>query len=197
MVVPSPTIRSADSAAAPAIGVSPAPATTTTTLPIAPPLAVNADGEDEPLIAHPSLPPSPSPDADDDERSASFEVPVAPAPIEPVAAVPDDEDDDVDPLAGFELPGVDPRWRAFVQALQKARAGTFRLGRLKSVANDVVEVCFATGHAVDEATRMAVEPEVLARLEKSFGKRLKLSVLREDAGAVSVHDAEEALRRAR
>ena len=179
-------------------------------------LAENADGEDEPLIAQPNdAPPMARNDSDSDSEGDS-ESDDGDAQIEQQtsqrvlaradvsdrrddglahAAAEEEEEDDVDPLAEFELPGVDLRWRSFVQSLQKARAGTFRLGRMKSAAANVVEVCFATAHAIDEASRIAVEPEVLARLEKAFGAPCQLKVLREDAGAPSVHDAEEHLKR--
>ena len=218
-------LTSAPAVAAPAVaGVSSA-SLTPPSMPVAGPvtsslaaggLAENADGEDEPLIAQPNdAPPMARNDSDSDSEGDSesddgdaqiqqqtsqrvlARADVSDRRDEGVAhaAAEEEEEDDVDPLAEFELPGVDLRWRSFVQSLQKARAGTFRLGRMKSAAANVVEVCFATAHAIDEASRIAVEPEVLARLEKAFGAPCQLKVLREDAGAPSVHDAEEHLKR--
>ncbi|MDP2341347.1 MAG: DNA polymerase III subunit gamma/tau [Deltaproteobacteria bacterium] len=192
--LPAPTTTTA---AVPA--PAPAPASVLAVVPRPPAAIENADGEDEPVITQPTIAPQAAaeenPDDDDDDDGEAAAAPPAVIEIAPIAAAVEEEDDDVDPLAGFELPGVDPRWRTFVQTLQKQRMGIFRLGRLKGVANDVVDVCFGTAHAIDEASRMATEPEVLARLEKAFGKKLKLAVLREDAGAISLHDAEEALKR--
>ncbi len=171
---------------------------------------INSDGEDEPDIVVPDAAPvaaaveSDEADEGDTDDAARDAAPVSTAVAAPSAAaaaaaaapVVEEEDDDVDPLKDFELPGVDPRWRAFVGSLQQARAGTFRLGRLQKLENDVADVGFPTAHAVDDATHLATDAEILAKLEKAFGKKLSLKVGKgSEAGAPSVHDAEETLKR--
>ena len=76
--------------------------------------------------------------------------------------------------------------------------GTFRLGRLRRLDGGVVDVGFPTAHAVDDAQRLAHDAEVLQKLEKAFGAKLTMTVGKSDAndaGAPSVHDAEETLKR--
>ncbi len=171
--------------------------------------AQNSDGEDEPDIVVPTAAPAPTAEAaTDDEQEDADAAPalsatstttsaVAAAAVA-AAVVADEEEDDVDPLQSFELPGVDPHWRAFVASLQRSRAGTFRLGRLKRLENDVADVVFPTAHTVDDATALSNDAEILAKLEKAFGKRLKLKASKDEANSVgppSIHDAEDALRK--
>jgi DNA polymerase-3 subunit gamma/tau len=166
----------------------------------APPASINADGEDEPVIAMPSTPPVPAVEEEGGDDDDDAIAPVAQAQGQgqgqgQQAVVDVEEEDDVDPLQGFELPGVDARWRSFVASLQRSRGGTFRLGRLKQIDGDVAEVAFPTAHAVDDATRLGGEAEILQKLERAFGKKLTLKVGKGDDGAPSVHEAEETLKK--
>jgi len=169
---------------------------------------VNAEGEDEPEIAVPDLMPDAAVVNDDAPGEAQSDevdgeggssvgstrdAEALAAGSGPVAV--EEEEEEVDPLKDFELPGVDPRWRAFVGSLQRSRGGTFRLGRLQSLDGDVAEVGFSTAHAVDDATALAGDPEILARLEKEWGRPLKISVRKGGEGAPSIHEAEASLRK--
>jgi hypothetical protein len=152
-----------------------------------------SDGEDEPelaVVAAPKPTPPPDDDADDEVVAAPVDAPVA-----VTASAADDEEDDVDPLAGLPLAGVDARWRAFVAGLQRQRAGVFRMARVKAIGDDVVDLGFPNGWGVDEVTRLAGDAGVVASLERAFGVRMRFTVVKEEAGGTSIHEAEEVLRR--
>jgi hypothetical protein len=186
------------------------PPAPTTTPPATP---AGDDGEDEPVIDMvPDEPPSPAATADPDrgddaDRSddddpgaggATASVRPAVADASPVddlagATAADEDDPNADPLADLELPGVDVRWRRFVQSLHQSRGGTFRMGRPQSL-DSVIVVAFKAAYTADEAARMAQSPEVLAALLQVFGAGASLRVVQGDDGPPSIQEAETRLK---
>lgn len=147
-------------------------------------------GEDEPTIATPSTSRPVVDLGEDDEGNA---VVAAPAVEPPPAAVEEAEDEEEDdPLMGLDLPGVDDRWRRFVNSLHLQKGGTFRMGRPRRLGPDVVEVCFIQQFTADNARRMAESPEVKAALAAIFGSAT-LHILHADDGGPSVQEAEQRL----
>lgn len=131
---------------------------------------------------------------DDADVGARWEQPVS-AVSSAAPLVADEEEDVVDPLAGLPLRGIDARWRTFVALLQQQRAGEFRLARLKAIADDVIDVGAPSEWGVAQLTRFAAEGATLLVLERAFGRPMRLVVHREETGGVSIHEAEEELRR--
>ncbi len=168
------------------------------------------DAQDEPAVVVVNPPLSPrakgpnghasdesEPGADED-ADAQVGEPFAPAsPVTAAVAATggvEDEEEEVDPLASLPLTGVDERWRAFVARLQRQRAGVFRTARVKNLADDHIELTMTSEWGVDEITRSATDPMVIAALEQAFGRRPRLVAIRAETGGVSIQEAEEALR---
>jgi DNA polymerase-3 subunit gamma/tau len=151
-------------------------------------------GEDEPVIAAPRPSPiAPSVDGGDDDDAPQTATSGAHQGAPSLALVEDsDDEEDDDPLFGLELPGVDERWRRFVNTLQLQRGGTFRMGRPRTLSNDTVEVCFIQGFTAENARRMAESPDVKEALRASFGDA-ELTIVHADDGGPSVHEAEQRL----
>jgi|GEM_PF-709437 len=182
-----------------------------------PPTTASDDGEDEPVIdmvVDEPASPAASGDTDrgDDADRTDDDDPGAgglTAPIRPVgsaagidastvddlagAAAADDDDPNADPLADLDLPGVDVRWRRFVQSLHQSRGGTFRMGRPQTL-DGVIVVAFKAAYTADEAARMAQSPEVLAALLQVFGAGASLKVIQGDDGPPSIQEAETRLK---
>lgn len=173
------------------------------------------DGEDEPVIDMvPDEPPAASGDTDrgddadrnddDDPGTGGTVASVRPGGHTAAAdastaddlagaAASDEDDPNADPLADLELPGVDVRWRRFVQSLHQSRGGTFRMGRPQSF-DGVIVVAFKAAYTADEAARMAQSPEVLAALLQVFGASASLKVVQGDDGPPSIQEAETRLK---
>ncbi len=191
---PSPSPSSSSSSAT-VTSSSSSPSSSTT--------VAHADGEDEPHLAVVVAPrraaTEEGEDAGDDPggEAASSSTPAPPTGPGASAAVAaaDDDEDDADPLAGLPLAGVDPRWRAFVARLQRQRAGVFRMVRVKHIGDGVIELASTSGWGVDEVNRLAADATVAQALTDTFGAVMRLIVAREDGVGVSIHDAEETLRR--
>ncbi len=154
-----------------------------------------SDGEDEPTLAVVSTP-VPIPASDDDGDVGAGAPAAAPASSSGATATADeDAEDEVDPLADLPLDGVDVRWRAFVAFLQRQRAGVFRLARVKGIVDEVIELGMSSSWGHDEVVRLANDAAIIDALDRAFGRRMRLVCVRDDAGGVSIHEAEEALRR--
>ena len=147
-------------------------------------------GEDEPTIATPTTSPAVSDPGEDDEGNAVVAAPVVEP--RPVAVEDAEEDEDDDPLMGLDLPGVDDRWRRFVNSLHQQKGGTFRMGRPRRLGPDVVEICFKQQFTADNARRMAESADVKTALAALFGNA-PLHIVHADDGTPSVQEAEQLL----
>ncbi len=184
--VNAPLLSTQPAASSPSAASSPAPSTEASLFPDV--------GEDEPVIAAPRPSPiAPSVDGGDDDDAPQTATSGAHPGAPSLALVEDsDDEEDDDPLFGLELPGVDERWRRFVNTLQLQRGGTFRMARPRTLSKDTVEVCFTQSFTAENARRMAESPDVKEALRACFGDAA-LTIVHADDGGPSVHEAEQRL----
>jgi DNA polymerase-3 subunit gamma/tau len=180
-LTPAPTPTPAPTTSPPAVRIVPPPG------PEQAPLLPDP-GEDEPTIAAPSTPRPVADSGEDEEGNAVVAPPRVEPPPAPLEEAEDEEEDD--PLMGLDLPGVDDRWRRFVNSLRLQKGGTFRMGRPRRLGPDVVEVCFVQQFTADNARRMAESPEVKAAFSQIFGGA-RLQIVHADDGGPSVQEAEQ------